>query len=72
MLKKNGFEPIAIWYWGMDAIELLKYMKFTDKNFEKSELLEELTNKINEIQYVFDSSKRSDEFLIIGKKIKNS
>jgi len=72
MLKKNGFEPIAIWYWGMDAIELLKYMKSTDKNFEKSELLEELTNKINEIQYVFDSSKRSDEFLIIGKKIKNS
>ena len=28
--------------------------------------------KINEIQYIFDSSKRGDEFLIIGKKIKNS
>lgn len=72
MLKKNGFQPIAIWYWGMDTIELLKYMTHLDKNFAKSELFEELSKKTNEIQYIFDSSKRSDEFLIIGKKVKNS
>lgn len=72
MLKKNGFQPIAMWYWGMDAIELLKYMIRLDKNFVKSELLEELSKKVNEIQYIFDSSNRSDEFLIIGRKVKNS
>lgn len=69
MLRKNGFEPIAIWYWGMDAIELLKYMKLLDKNFANSELLQALSTKINEIQNIFDRSKMSDEFLIIGKKI---
>ena len=68
MLRKNGFEPIAIWYWGMDAIELLKYMKLSDKNFANSELLQALSTKINEIQNIFDRSKMSDEFLIIGKK----
>jgi len=27
---------------------------------------------VPEIQYIFDSSNRSDEFLIIGRKVKNS
>lgn len=71
LFKKNGFQPIATWYYGMDAIELLKYMIQLDKNFAKSELLEELLKKVNEIQYIFDSSKRSDTFLMIGRKVKN-
>ena len=69
ILRKNGFEPIAIWYYGMDAIELLKYMKRLDKEFFNSELLQALSTKINEIQNIFDSSEKSDTFLIIGKKI---
>lgn len=68
ILHKNGFESVAIWYYGMDAIELLKYMKLVDKKFANSELLQALSTKINEIQNIFDSSKMSDGFLIIGKK----
>jgi 2-polyprenyl-3-methyl-5-hydroxy-6-metoxy-1,4-benzoquinol methylase len=71
MLRSNGFEPISIWYWGMDMIELLKYMKLHDKNFESSELCKILSEKLNEMQLIFDRSKMADEFLIIGKKVKS-
>lgn len=71
LFKKNGFQPISTWYYGMDAIELLKYMNQLDPKFIKSELFEELVKKINQIQYVFDSSEKSDTFLMIGRKTKN-
>jgi len=68
-LKRSGFKPVAVWLWGMDVIELLKYISNLDKNFPNSQLCEFLISKANEIQKVFDQERLGDDFLMIAKKI---
>ena len=68
-LKKSGFKPVAVWLWGMDVIELLKYIDTLDGNFINSQLGEFLIKKANEIQKIFDQEKLGDDFLMIAKKI---
>ena len=70
LLKKSGFKPIAVWFWGMDMIEILKFMNSHDKNFSNSILKNILIENLNSFQLSLDKSQLSDEFLIIGKKIK--
>ena len=67
-LTKSGFKPIALWCYGMDAIELLKHIKTYNEIFSNSKI-NELFKNINELQKLFDSLLRGDEFLIIAKKI---
>jgi len=68
-LRKAGFKPIATWVWGMDVIELLKYVNRLDKKFGKSELSMILYNKINELQAIFDKENKGDSILVVAKKI---
>jgi 2-polyprenyl-3-methyl-5-hydroxy-6-metoxy-1,4-benzoquinol methylase len=70
LLKKSGFRPIAVWFWGMDMIEILKYFNSCDKKFANSILKNILVKNLNSFQQILDQSQLSDEFLIIGKKIK--
>ena len=67
-LTKSGFKPIALWCYGMDAIELFKHIKTHNKIFSNPKI-NELFKNINELQKIFDSLLRGDEFLIIAKKI---
>ena len=67
-LKKTGFKPIAIWYYGMDMIELLKYFSRNERNFKNSKLNNILLRNINQIQYIIDKDKSADFFFVIGKK----
>jgi len=67
-LTKSGFRPIALWCYGMDTIELFKHIKTHKKIFSKIKI-NELFKNINELQKIFDSLLRGDEFLIIAKKI---
>lgn len=67
-LKKTGFTPIAVWYYGMDMIELLKYIKKLDDGFVGSELCISLCEHINEFQKIIDQKRRSDFILMIAKK----
>jgi len=67
-LKKNGFTPLSTWMWGMDTIELLKYISELDENFLNSQLGLTLISKINEIQKIFDQEKLGDDFIMIARK----
>jgi len=67
-LKKAGFKPFSTWMWGMDVIELLKYISRLDKSFLKSQLGLTLISKANEIQKVFDQEKLGDDFIMIARK----
>lgn len=67
-LRKAGFEPIAAWYFGMDSIELLRYIRQLNKKFINSKIDKILRLKINEIQQVFDEAQLGDQILIIGRK----
>lgn len=71
ILQKTGFKPIAIWFWGMDMIELLKYIRNNDRKFTNSELIDLLSTKLNSLQFVFDNAMMGDQFLIIGRKVKS-
>ena len=68
-VKKSGFKPHALWIWGSDTIELLKYMQSVDRNFLKSQLGKTMISNINDIQQIFDKEKSGDEMLMISKKI---
>lgn len=68
-LKKSGFIPISVWLWGMDTIELFKYISNSDKNFRNSQLGKTLISKVNEIQKIFDQEKLGDEILMVAKKL---
>ena len=70
-LQKTGFKPIAVWDFGMDTIELLKYMRRKDKKFANSKIYEILCKKVNEIQRIFDEATMGDCLLIMGKKVKS-
>lgn len=70
-LIKTGFKPIATWFWGQDFLEVVKYLNTIDGNFKNSGLKLALIEKLNQLQEVFDKDKRSDEFMIIGKKFKH-
>jgi 2-polyprenyl-3-methyl-5-hydroxy-6-metoxy-1,4-benzoquinol methylase len=68
-LKETGFKPIAEWYYGMDMIELIKYIRSEDKKFKNSEIDQFLCQNINEFQLIFDKKKMGDMVTVIGKKI---
>lgn len=66
-LNKAGFQPIAMWYYGMDTIELLKFLR-QNKTFENSLVEKHLISLVNSIQKSMDEQKLSDMMLIIARK----
>ena len=70
-LKKSGFKPLATWYFGMDMIEFLKYIRSKINNFNKSETDATLIHQLNAIQTVFDTNHLGDQIFMIGQKISN-
>lgn len=69
-LLKTGFQPVAVWFWGMDQIEFLKYLKNKIKDFDKSELFAILVKLVNEHQKVIDDFEMSDFILMLARKVK--
>jgi len=67
-LKHTGFSPIAIWYYGMDVIELLKYLKKINSKFIDSELCNLLCKYTSQFQTIVDKDKKGDFLLMIGRK----
>jgi len=67
-LNKAGFDTVGVWYFGMDFLELLRYIRTLSKKFINSEIDMILRSKINELQEVFDRSHMGDQILIVGRK----
>ena len=38
-LNKAGFETVAVWYFGMDIIELIRYIRNLNKNLKIQKLI---------------------------------
>ena len=68
-LNKSGFEPIAMWYFGMDTIELFNYAA-QNGIFKNLFVDRGLSSLINSIQKSIDTQKLSDGMLMIARKIK--
>jgi len=65
---RTGFKPLAVWWWGMDMIEFLKYLDRTNEKFVNSQLRGALIEKLNQLQEVVDHNQLGDEFMMIGRR----
>jgi len=68
LLRKEGFDVIAVWYYGMDFYELINNLSYSDERFRNSKINELLRNNINELQNIFDKQKMGDDLFVIAKK----
>jgi 2-polyprenyl-3-methyl-5-hydroxy-6-metoxy-1,4-benzoquinol methylase len=68
-LNKSGFEPIALWYFGMDTIELFNHLG-QNRIFKDFFAEKDLTSLINSMQRSIDTQKLSDGMLMIARKIR--
>jgi len=68
-LEKTGFEPIAMWYFGMDIYELFNHLLLLDSRVHDTELFKTLYKNMNELQYVLDRQQLSDLLFCVAKKI---
>ncbi len=61
--RKNGFDIVAAWYFGMDIYELVSQTSFALQNNETREILKRV---INSLQEQLDAGKLSDEMIFAG------
>lgn len=67
-LKLTGFEPLAIWYLGLDFYEFLNTLCLVIDGFQKSELYKFFMDNFNDFEKVIDEKEMSDKFMMIGRK----
>lgn len=63
LLLNNEIKPVAAWYFGMDAYELITQIAFALNN---ENIIDELRHLIPELQSQFDQVRLSDEIVIAG------
>ena len=69
-LEINNFEPLAMWFHGMDVYELLNNLSMLNKKVDNSLLYKTFFSNMNELQYVFDKKELSDRIICVAKVIK--
>lgn len=68
VLKRIKFKPIALWNFGLDFVEWLKYCALIDGKFQESPIYNFLLNNSNEFQKVIDKKKMGDYMIVIAQK----
>ncbi len=68
-LKKVGCKPIAIWRFGLDFYEMLKYFCILQPGFQNTPLYGYLQKNGNHFQTVVDRDKNSDYMLVVAQKL---
>ncbi|MBN1353832.1 MAG: class I SAM-dependent methyltransferase [Candidatus Omnitrophica bacterium] len=67
--KNNGFEPVAFWWFGLDAMELINNLTLACPGFRGSPMAKMLWENCNDIQQVFDNKKACDNMLAVARKV---
>lgn len=70
-LEKIGFEPLALWFHGMDFYELLNNMVMNDKRVGDSNFYKCIYANMNELQFTLDKKELSDRIICVAKKLIN-
>ena len=70
ILKKNGFQPIFRWVYGLDLYMIMNYLSLKNKEVENSTVMSILVKRYNDFQKIFDEEKSSGTLFIIAKKFK--
>lgn len=69
VLSKAGFQIEAIWYFGLDFVELLKHLQLRDRKISKTPIYKFLLSHTNEFQQVCDSFEKSDYMVVVAKRL---
>jgi len=64
--EKSGFAPVAAWYFGMDAYELMTQLSFLLK---KKEVIKVLGKHLSSLQSTINQARLSDEIVLAGKPL---
>lgn len=67
-LMKLEFTPIAIWRFGLDFFEVLKYFSLLKPGFQQTPIFEYLSNHANVFQAGIDKDNKADYMIVIAKK----
>lgn len=67
-MKLVGYQPIALWNFGLDFYELMKTMCLLDKRFQTSPLYGFLLQNVNDFQLTIDKQKMGDYMIMVAKQ----
>lgn len=68
-LARTGYEPLAMWYLGLDVYELLNTLTALNDRVAGSGLQRLLTERFNELQAVLDAHEMSDGLICVARKV---
>ena len=67
-LKKNGFQPLFRWHYGLDTYMILNSLIHINKDLESSKTFKVIKKRFNDFQKIFDEEENSDTLFFIAKK----
>jgi SAM-dependent methyltransferase len=67
-VRRHGFEPLGVWFYGMDMYELINNLALDSVRFRHSEARTILVELVNELQAVIDARHLSDEILMVARR----
>lgn len=68
VLDKLQFKPVALWNFGLDFAEWLRYSSILDNRFKDSPIYNFLLDNYNEFQKVIDKKMMGDYMIVIAQK----
>jgi len=68
-VARQGFEPLGVWFYGMDVYELINNLSLESVRFRHSEARNILISLVNELQGVVDEHHLSDEILMVARRV---
>lgn len=67
LFEQAGFEPVAVWYFGLDFYEFLTHLRLELDGFADSDLDDYLMDHLDDFQRVVDEDERSDYVVVVGR-----
>lgn len=68
-LRLTGFEPVAMWYLGLDAYELVNTLTAVNPRVQGSPLQRLFLDRFNELQLAFDAIEMSDGLICVARTL---
>lgn len=69
MAELSGFEPVGMWFHGMDIYELLNNLVLLNQDVADSGFYQSIIANMNELQFVLDRKELSDRLIMVAKSI---
>ncbi|MWG36303.1 class I SAM-dependent methyltransferase [Halomarina oriensis] len=69
MFEVVGFEPVAVWYFGLDFYDFLTHLQLELDGFADSDLSDYFMDNLDDFQRTIDEDERSDYVVVVGRRV---